>query len=169
MTKAVATKTRARAGKYLGFRLADELFAVEVLVAREIIEMQRVTRLPRTPHYVLGMINLRGKIVPVVDLRLKLGLQDAGAERETRIVVVEVRGMRTGVVVDGVSEVLDIAAGQIEVPPHLGEGADVAYLLGIAKVKDQVFILMNLESVLSAEDVVQLSRLAGAAGESAQE
>lgn len=152
------TETCARGGKYLGFRLGAEVYAIEVLVVREIIEMQRITRLPRTPYYVLGMINLRGKIVPVVDLRRKLDLEEHAAEHETRIIVVEVQGLRTGVVVDGVSDVLDITNAQIEVPPHLG-GGDVAYLTGIAKIGERVFVLMDLERVLSADDVIQLNRL----------
>jgi len=151
----------AKGGKHLGFCLGDELFAIDVYVVREIIERQRITRVPRTAHHVLGLINLRGKVIPVVDLRRKLGLPDNHDDDRARIIVVEVQGVRTGVLVDGVTEVLDITAEEVEVPPHMGEGADMAYLLGLAKIKDAVFLLMDLEGVLATDDVIELSRLSG--------
>lgn len=159
-----STGVRATGGKHLGFRLGDERFAIDVFSVREIIEPQRVTKVPRTPAHVLGMINLRGKIVPVVDLRKKLGLPADGlAGKEVRIVVVDLDDVRTGVVVDAVSEVLEIAESQIEAPPHFGDGADVEFLRGIAKVKNGVYLIMDVRRVLSTEDVIELSRLTRAA------
>lgn len=157
------------AGKFLGFRLGDEHYGVAVSVVREIIEMQPITKLPRTPHYVLGMLNLRGKIIPVVDLRRKLGLCDGAPAETTRIVVIDAGGQRTGVVVDGVSDVLDIAQDQIEAPPHLQKSSSVTYLQGIAKLAARVYILMDVAGVLSADDASQLNQLVGAADGSDQE
>ena len=130
-----------RAGKYLTFLLGPEEFAIQVLKVREIIGIQDITAVPQTPKYVKGVINLRGKVVPVVDLRLKFNLPRIDYTRRTCIIVVQVQGdgvaIQTGIIVDEVSEVLNVVAAEIEDTPEFGEGT-INYLLGIAKVKDSV-------------------------------
>jgi purine-binding chemotaxis protein CheW len=142
-----------RAGKYLTFLLAREEFAIRVLKVREIIGIQDITAVPQTPRYIKGVINLRGKVVPVVDLRLKFNLPEIEYTRRTCIIVVQVQrdgvAIQTGIIVDEVSEVLNLAAGEIEDTPEFGEGT-TQYLLGMAKVKDKVKILLDIDQVLTS-------------------
>jgi purine-binding chemotaxis protein CheW len=153
----VAVATDARAGKYLTFHLGNEEFAIQVLKVREIMGVQDITAVPQTPAFVKGVINLRGKVIPVVDLRLKFGLPEAEYNQRTCIIVVQVsvemRNMLMGVVVDGVSEVLNLAGGDIEDTPDFGQGVTVPYLLGMAKTKDGVKILLDIDEVLSTQEV----------------
>src|SRR5437016_12001482 len=125
-----------RAGKYLTFRLGREEFAIPVLNVREIIGIQDITAVPQAARYVKGVINLRGKVVPVVDLRLKFNLPEREYTRRTCIIVVQVQGdgvaIQTGIIVDEVSEVLNLVAADIEDTPEFGEGT-MQYLLGMAK------------------------------------
>ena len=146
-----------RAGKYLMFHLDREEFGIRVVKVREITGMQEVTALPQTPDCVRGVINLRGKVIPVVDLRLKFGLSEKEYTQRTGIIVVQVVSGEVstliGVVVDGVSEVLNLAASEIEDTPDFG-GVATPYLLGMAKVKDKVKILLDIDQVLSSQDVL---------------
>lgn len=143
-------------GKYLAFHLGDEEFGIEVMKVREIIGLQEVTAVPHTPDYVRGVINLRGKVIPVLDLRRKLGLEASEQTQSTCIIVVQVSlaagNLQTGVVVDGVSEVLTVATGDIEAPPEFGKDVLVHHVLGIAKVRGKVKILLDIDRVLSPED-----------------
>lgn len=141
------------AGKYLTVLLAHESYGISVVKVREIIRFTQITSVPQMPVYVKGVINLRGRVIPVVDLRLKFGLPDAMAER-TCIVVVEVnrhdgRLMPMGLVVDTVDEVANIAASDIEPTPHLGTTVDTSYLVGVAKVKGQVKLLLDIDRVVA--------------------
>ncbi len=155
-----------RAGKYLTFVLAREEFAIRVLKVREIMGIQDITAVPQTPGYVKGVINLRGKVIPVVDLRLKFCLPEAEYTRRTCIIVVQVQAagvsLLTGIVVDEVSEVLTLAAGDIEDTPDFGEGAvsAMSYLLGMAKVKGKVKILLDIDQVLNSQELRGLGDLA---------
>src|ERR1035437_1368037 len=146
-----AVKTDPRAGKYLVFHLGREEFGIQVLKVREIMGIQDITAVPQTPGYVKGVINLRGKVIPVVDLRLKFGMPEQEYTQRTCIIVVQVRGeaghMLMGIVVDGVAEVLNLAAADIEDTPDFGEGAASSCLLGMAKVKGKVKILLQIEQV----------------------
>jgi len=146
------------AGKYLTFVLGDEEYGVPVLKAREIIKMMDVTPVPQTPRHVRGVINLRGRVIPVVDLRLKFGLPPREAADRTCIIVVDAElpsgCVRMGVVVDGVSEVLTLSGGEIEEAPTLGDGASHEELLGLAKVKGTVKILLDLDRVLGRDGLV---------------
>ena len=146
-----------RAGKYLTFRLAAEEYGLEILKVREIIGLMNVTRVPRTPEYIRGVINLRGKVIPVLDLRNKFGMGHADDTEETCIIVVEAEfdgeSVLMGVVVDGVSEVLDIQAEEIEDAPAFGTNVDTNFILGIGKVKDTVKILLDIDAVLTASDL----------------
>lgn len=152
-----AQQSDRRAGKYLAFRLGQEEFAIQVLKVREIMGVQEITAVPQTPNYVKGVINLRGKVIPVIDLRLKFGLPEAEYTQKTCIIVVQVGqgagAMLMGIVVDGVSEVLTLAASDIEDTPDFGQGVTVPYLLGMAKTKEGVKILLDIDEVLSAQEV----------------
>src|ERR1035438_8153669 len=138
-TRAAATDQRA--GKYLTFILGREEFAIRVLKVREIMGIQDITAVPQTPAYVKGVINLRGKVIPVVDLRLKFCLPEQEYTPRTCIIVVQARGeagpMLMGIVVDGVAEVLNLAAADIEDTPDFGDGTATPYLLGMAKEKSK--------------------------------
>src|SRR3569833_603352 len=155
-----------RTGKYLTFLLGHEEFAIQVLKVREIMGIQDITAVPQTPSYVKGVINLRGKVIPVVDLRLKFSLPEIEYTQRTCIIVVQVESagitLHTGIIVDAVSEVLNLAATDIEDTPDFGDGGGSAsnYLLGMAKVKGKVKILLDIDQVLSAQEVHGLDALA---------
>lgn len=146
----------SRAGKYLAFRLGKEEFGIQVLKVREIIGVQDVTAVPKTPAYLKGVINLRGKVIPVIDLRIKFGLEQEPYTQRTCIIVVQVAGesgpTQIGVVVDGVSEVLNIALPDLENTPDFGAGETILYVLGLAKMKDGVKILLNIDAVLTQKE-----------------
>jgi purine-binding chemotaxis protein CheW len=152
-----ALKVDQRAGKYLTFQLGNEEFAIQVLRVREIMGVQEITAVPHTPEYVKGVINLRGKVIPVVDLRLKFGLPEMQYSQRTCIIVVQIHSesqkVLIGVIVDAVSEVLTLQAGEIENTPDFGNGVATPYLLGMAKIKGKVKILLDIDIVLSAQDV----------------
>ena len=158
-----AAQTDARAGKYLTFQLANEEFGIRVLKVREIMGLQEITAVPQTPAHIKGVINLRGKVVPVIDLRLKFGLPAAEYTQRTCIIVTQVQGeagsILMGIVVDGVSEVLNLTAQEIEDTPDFGEAIAGGYLLGMAKVKGKVKILLDIDRVLSTQDLRGLSSI----------
>jgi purine-binding chemotaxis protein CheW len=141
--------------KYLTFTLDDEDYGIGLLKVREIIGIMDITPLPHTPPYVKGIINLRGRIIPVVDLRQKFGLEWTEYTQRTCIIVVEVSSrsgpMQIGVVVDFVSEVLPIQAADIDPPPSIGGSVDTRYIQGIGKVKGRVKILLEIDQVLAGE------------------
>jgi len=149
------------AGKYLTFKLAGEEHGLEILKVKEIIGMMDITKVPRTPDFVRGVINLRGKVIPVIDLRTKFGLEKAEDTDETCIIVVEIAlngiPVQTGILVDTVSEVLDIHGEDIEDAPAFGNGVETKFILGMAKSKGDVKILLNIEEVLTADDLALLS------------
>jgi len=153
----------ARAGKYLTFQLSNEEFGIRVLKVREIMGIQEITAVPQTPAHIKGVINLRGKVVPVVDLRLKFGLAAADYTQRTCIIVTQVHGesgpVMMGIVVDGVSEVLSLTGAEIEDTPDFGETLAGGYLLGMAKVKGKVKILLDIDRVLSTQDLHNLNAI----------
>jgi purine-binding chemotaxis protein CheW len=153
--------TRNLAGKYLTFELGHESYGIAVLKIREIIRLTNITPVPQMPNYIKGVINLRGKIIPVVDLRLKFGLEKAETTERTCIVVVHVEladggSKLMGLVVDGVEEVTNFAATDIEETPDFGTQIDTDYLLGMAKIKGVVKTLLDIDKVLSSGDVEKL-------------
>jgi len=156
-----AGQADGRAGKYLTFQLAHEEFGIGVLKVREIMGLQEITAVPQTPSHIKGVINLRGKVVPVIDLRLKFGLPAAEYTQRTCIIVTQVQGefsaVLMGIVVDGVSEVLNLTGGEIEDTPDFGEEIAGQYLLGMAKVKGQVKILLDIDRVLSTGELQNLN------------
>jgi purine-binding chemotaxis protein CheW len=166
-------KADARAGKYLMFWLGTEEFAIQVLRVREIMGVREINTVPQTPAYVKGVINLRGKVIPVVDLRLKFGLEQLEYTQRTCIIVVrievaeiggnrqlpEARPLEIGVIVDAVSEVLTLQASDIENTPDFGSGVTIPYLLGMAKIKGKVKILLDINRVLSVQEAAGLGSL----------
>ena len=160
---ALAAQVDARAGKYLTFQLANEEFGIRVLKVREIIGVQEITSVPQTPPHIKGVINLRGKVVPVIDLRLKFGMPSSEYTQRTCIIVTQVQGesgaILMGAVVDGVSEVVTLAGGEIEDTPDFGEDISSQYLLGMAKVKGKVKILLDIDKVLSGQELHSLGSM----------
>jgi purine-binding chemotaxis protein CheW len=147
---------QATAGKYLTFVLERESYGIPVLKIRDIIRMQNITLVPQMPDYIRGVINLRGKIIPVVDLRAKFGLAETEATERTCIVVVQVAfrsgtHLSMGLVVDAVEEVVNIGASDIEATPDFGAKLDTEYILGMAKIKGSVKTLLDIDRVVSAE------------------
>lgn len=162
---AAGASTDSRTGKYLTFLLGREEFAVQVLKVREIMGIQDITAVPQTPAYVKGVINLRGKVIPVVDLRLKFCLPEMEYTQRTCIIVVQVQSggvsLHTGIVVDEVSEVLNLTSGDIEDTPDFGGSSTAgSYLLGMAKVKGKVKILLDIDRILSGQELQGLDSLA---------
>ena len=155
-TATIASTTAASAGKYLTVVLANEAYGLSVLKIREIIRLQKITPVPQLPDCVKGVINLRGRVIPVVDLRVKFGLAAEFTER-TCIVVVQVRlgdqPVQMGLIVDSVEEVVNLSADDIEPTPDFGVRVDTSYLLGMAKVKGQVKTLLDIDRVIAPEAV----------------
>ncbi len=150
------------AGKYLTVVLENEAYGIGVLKVREIIRMQKITPVPQMPMFVKGVINLRGRVIPVVDLRVKFGVKAEFAER-TCIVVVQVKvpteqTVQMGLIVDRVEEVVTLQAGEIEPTPEFGTRVDTTYLLGMAKVKGAVKTLLDIDRVVAPETVQALSQ-----------
>ena len=152
-----------REGKYLTFTLAEEEYGIGILKVKEIIGMMAITTVPQTPGYVKGVINLRGKVIPVIDLRLKFMLDAQTATEKTCVIVVQVsRGdgrITMGTIVDEVSEVLDIVANQIEPAPEFGTAVDTNFILGMGKVGKKVVMLLDVDKVLSAGEVGMLAQV----------
>ena len=143
-------------GKYLTFFLANEEYGLEILKVVEINGMMDVTPVPRTPHYIQGVINLRGKVIPVLDLRLKFNMPYAEQTDETVIIVVHAQSIEMGIVVDKVSEVLDISNDSIEDSPAFGTEVNTEYILGIGKSEGNVKLLLDIDRVLTSQDVVDM-------------
>lgn len=146
-------------GKYLTFRLGNEEYGLEILKVREIIGVQEITMVPRAPSFMKGVINLRGRIIPVIDLRLKFGLPEAEYGKETCIIVVSVDDVLVGLIVDTVSEVVDIDAADIEESPSFGTKTSSEFIVGMGKVKDHVSILLSVEDILSMKEKAQLGEM----------
>jgi purine-binding chemotaxis protein CheW len=148
-----------RAGKYLTFVLSDEEYGIEILKVREINGMMDITAVPRMPDYVEGVINLRGKVIPVIDLRMKFGMAKAEHSPETCIIVVDVKGTTMGVVVDRVSEVLDIHSDELEDAPKVGISVNTDFIHAMAKAKGSVKILLDINRVLADGDYTELDTM----------
>lgn len=157
--KAMTIKT----GKYLTFTLAEEEYGIGILKVKEIIGMMPITTIPRTPEFVKGVINLRGKVIPIIDLRLKFNMEAIPYSDRTCIIVVEIDSDKAtvliGIVVDAVSEVLNIREDEIEDTPKFGTQLNTEYILGMAKIQKGVKILLNIDQVLSAEEITTLKKV----------
>jgi|YNPBryulayer2012_1023412.scaffolds.fasta_scaffold36019_2 purine-binding chemotaxis protein CheW len=137
----------------VSFRIADEEFGVDIIKVQEIIRMVDITRVPNTPHYVIGVINLRGKVIPIIDMRRRLNLKETPYTKDTRIVVVEEENKIVGFIVDSVSEVLRISSSVLEPPPPMVSGISSDFITSIAKLEGRLLILLDLEKVLAKDDV----------------
>ena len=143
--------------KLLQFELAGEFYGVDILKVREINGMMDITAVPQTPIFMKGLINLRGKVVPVIDLRLKFGLPESDYDERTSIIVIEFKSIhgqvQMGIVVDTVSEVINIPAANIEPAPNFGVGLKSEYIRGMAKTKDKVIIILDIDLILTDEEL----------------
>ena len=151
-----------KAGKYLTFALGKEQYGLEILKVREIIGYMEITAVPQTPQYVKGVINLRGQVIPVIELRAKFSMNSADVTEQTCVIVVEVeagnnRTFSTGLIVDNVEEVLDIAGQDIEEAPQFGSSVDTSFILGMGKIQDTVKILLDIDKVLAGDDFSDLA------------
>ncbi len=142
-------------GAFLTFFLDDDEYGFEILKVQEIIGMMSVTPVPRTPPFVKGVINLRGKVIPIIDLRLKFAMPAVAQTEETCIIVVRAQGVAMGIVVDKVSEVLDIAPEDIDIL-SCGAAVNTDYILGIGKAASKVTVLLDIDKILSTDEVVEL-------------
>jgi purine-binding chemotaxis protein CheW len=144
----------------VSFNIGDEEFGVDILQVQEINRMLDVTRVPNAPEYVDGVINLRGKVIPIVNLRRRFGMPRKERDKHTRIVVVELSGQVVGFVVDAVSEVLRISRAVTEPPPSIVGGVREEYITGVGKLEDRLLILLDLEKVLTAGEGIHLKEVA---------
>jgi purine-binding chemotaxis protein CheW len=153
-------KSDPRAGKYLVFHLGEEEFGIQVQKVREIMGVLDITQVPQTPPHVKGVINLRGKVIPVIDLRLKFMMPAKEYTHRTCIIVVQVSGdrgtMLMGIVVDGVAEVVQVAGADVEDTPSFGKEVEVPYVMGLAKLKGKVKILLDIDQVMTARELARL-------------
>ncbi len=151
-------------GKYLTFAMADEEYGIGILKIKEIIGMMPITTVPQTPEFLKGVINLRGKVIPVTDLRLRFGMQAIDYTDRTCIIVVEIEGetgtIQVGIVVDTVSEVLNVSKDDIEDTPAFGTRLDTEYILGMAKMEGGIKILLDINKVLNADEIATLEKSA---------
>ncbi|GAX60068.1 chemotaxis signal transduction protein [Candidatus Scalindua japonica] len=153
-------KNAVHAGKYLTFVLSDEEYGIEILKVREIIGLMDITTVPQTPDYMKGVINLRGKVIPVIDLRLKFSMQEEEHTQATCTIVVEVGNTLIGIIVDSVSEVSDIGSEEIRETPNLGQGIDTNYIMGMGKLKEKLIILLDIDKVLSEGELEMVEEIA---------
>jgi len=136
----------------VSFNLGKEEFAVDILKIQEINRMVEITKVPKSPDFVEGVINLRGKVIPIIDLRKRFKLPGSESTKQTRIVVVDIDNMVVGLVVDAVSEVLRLPANTVEPPPPIVAGIDSEYISGVGKLEDRLLILLELDKVLSKDE-----------------
>jgi purine-binding chemotaxis protein CheW len=134
------------------FNISEEEFGVDILKVQEIIRTMEITKVPRAPEFVEGVINLRGKVIPILDLRRRFGMQARPHDKQTRIIVIELGSMIVGFVVDGVSEVLRISASTVEPPPAVVSGLESEYISGVGKLEDRLLILLDLNKLLSTSE-----------------
>lgn len=157
MTDALEQQKAIQERKYIVFKLLDEEYGVEVQQVRSIERMQKITRVPQTPEFVKGIMNLRGVVTPVIDLKTRFGLGQETRTETTRIIIVAVDDMEVGLIVDAANDVIDIRQDAIEPPPEVVGGIKAAYVDGVAKLEDRLLILLNLDKVLNSEEIMQLN------------
>ncbi len=146
------------AGKFLTFFLSEKEYGLEILKVQEIIRLMDITPVPRTPDFIRGVINLRGKMIPVVDLRLKFKMESVDFTHRTCIIVVHTNGVEMGIIVDRVSEVMDVSGEDIEETPSFGISVNTDYILGMGKAGGKVRILLDIDKVLSTEEVSDIAK-----------
>ena len=167
----MSTSSETSNSQYLTFKLDQELFAVDISKVREVLEFTTMTKVPRTPDFMRGVINLRGNVVPVVDMRLKLGLSMTERTVDTCVVISEISvdGERTvlGALVDSVQEVIDLDADNVAPPPHMGSRIDASVIRGMGKRDDQFVMILDLDRVFTADDLRSSNTSASAVSSSA--
>ena len=136
----------------VSFKLKEEEFGVDILQVREIIRVQQVTNFPNAPEFVEGVINLRGRVIPIVDLRKRFGLEKKEHSKSTRIIVVKVDEVTIGLIVDEVSEILRLPEDRVEPPPPIVAGIEADYIKGVGKLEDRLLVLLDLNKILSTEE-----------------
>ena len=141
------------------FSIGEEEFGVDILKVQEIIRTMEITKVPKAPDFVEGVINLRGKVIPIIDLRRRFGLSSKEHDKHTRIIVIEINNMIVGFVVDSVSEVLRIPASTVEPPPAVVAGMESEYISGVGKLQDRLLILLDLDRLLSNDDLDVLGQM----------
>ena len=141
------------------FSIGEEEFGVNILKVQEIIRTMEITKVPRSPDFVEGVINLRGKVIPIIDLRRRFGLRSRPGDKDTRIIVIEINSIIVGFVVDAVSEVLRIPASTVGPPPPVVAGVESDYISGVGQLADRLLIMLDLDRRLSSEDITMLSAM----------
>jgi len=141
------------------FSIGEEEFGVDILKVQEIIRTMEITKVPKAPPFVEGVINLRGNVIPIIDLRKRFGLDTREHDKHTRIIVIEIHNMIVGFVVDAVSEVLRIPANTVEPPPPVVSGLESEYISGVGKLEDRLLILLDLDRLLSGEEKSKLAQI----------
>jgi len=144
----------------VSFNIDEEEFGVDILKVQEIIRTVQITQVPNAPAFVKGVINLRGKVIPIVDLRMKLGKEKKKDDNNTRIIVVDLESKTIGFIVDSVSEVLRIPKNITEAPPEIVSGINSEYITAVGKLEDRLLILLDLEKILSAKENVEMKKMA---------
>lgn len=143
----------------VSFKVGNEEFGVDILQVHEINKMTEITRVPKAPDFVEGVINLRGRIIPIVDLRKRFGMAPKEKDKETRIIVVDINGQTIGFIVDSVSEVIRLPQENVEDAPDLVTGIDAEYIKGVGKMQDRLLILLDLEKILTKKEVDKVKAL----------
>ncbi|MDO9204920.1 chemotaxis protein CheW [Methylotenera sp.] len=159
-SKTASTKTRNAAGEYLTFVLGDEQYGLEILKVQEIRGYDAVTQIANTPDFIKGVVNLRGKIVPIVDLRIKFHLGKVEYDEFTVVIILNLNGRVVGIVVDGVSDVMALKEDQIRDVPSLVSNIDTKYIVGLASVETQMFILVDIEQLMSSQEMALMDSVA---------
>lgn len=144
----------------VSFNIGNEEFGIDILKVQEIIRIMNITQVPNAPEFVEGVVNLRGRVIPVIDLRIKLGMKRKDHDNSTRIIVVEINNTTVGFIVDAVSEVLRIQANVVEPPPSLVAGIDSDFITAVGKLDDRLLILLDLEKILSLSEKEELVEVA---------
>jgi purine-binding chemotaxis protein CheW len=152
-------ETKSETFQVVSFRLGREAFGVDILKVREIVRIQKVAKVPQTPEYVEGMINLRGTVIPILNLRKRFGLGDVERDSQTRIIVFGMGEKTIGVVVDRVDKVLRLPVDQIEPPPEIGSGRVQEYVTGVGKTADDLIIILEIDKVLTDAEIVTFEEL----------
>lgn len=152
-------KTANKEYKVVVFRLGEEEYGVDILQVKTIERMMKITRVPKAPSFVEGVVNLRGEIIPIIDLRKRFDLPAREVSENTHIIVVKIEDLVVGMIVDGVTEVMSISQEAIELPPAIIGGINAAYLKGVAKVDNRLIILLNLDRILNIEEISQLEKM----------
>ena len=158
----VETQRREAEGELnllISFEVGDEEYGLDILRVKEVIRMKEITHLPKAPSFVRGIINLRGDVIPIIDLRDKFGLANEEYTDTTRVIVADVDGKLVGMVVDAASQVLRIPADQIDPPPPIVGGLSAEYIKGVGKLEQRLIILLNIDRILSTEEKVELARM----------